>query len=156
MRAWSRRLVMVAVMALVLPGAALAQSFATFPKSKVEIVTQAGKRHAFAVEVATSYEQLAQGLMYRRSLAADAGMLFDFGENKQVTMWMKNTLIPLDMVFLGADGKVVGVHERAVPGSLETITSPGAVKGVLELNGGTAERLGIKPGDRVLHPLFGR
>lgn len=153
---WRLHWLMVALLVLVVQGPVQAQVFATFPTSKVELVTQAGSRHAFAVEVATTYEQLAQGLMYRRALAADAGMLFDFGQTKPVSMWMKNTLIPLDMVFLAADGTVTGVAERAVPGSLETISSPGAVRGVLELNGGTAARLGIKPGDRLLHPLFAK
>jgi uncharacterized membrane protein (UPF0127 family) len=151
---WSRWL--VAVLLFMVQGAVQAQGFTAFPTSKVEIVTQAGRRHTFSVEVATTYEQLAQGLMYRRTLAADAGMLFDFGQTKPVSMWMKNTLIPLDMLFLAADGKVAGIAERAVPGSLATISSPGPVRGVLELNGGTAARLGIKPGDRLLHPLFAK
>lgn len=159
--AWSRRgVVALAVGALVLFGAALGPAAAREPQafahSKVEILTGAGVRHAFAVELATSDEQLAQGLMYRRSLPADAGMLFDFGYPREVGMWMKNTLIPLDMLFLAADGRVVSVAERAVPGSLEVISPPEPVRGVLELNGGTASRLGIHRGDRVLHPLFGR
>lgn len=135
---------------------AQAQGMSSFPRSKVEIVTQSGGRHGFTVEVATTYEQLSQGLMYRRTMAADAGMLFDFGEDKPVSMWMKNTLIPLDMVFVARDGRVMGVTARTIPGSLEVISSPGPVRGVLELNGGTAERLGIRAGDRLIHPLFAK
>lgn len=155
---WSRRWVMAAMMVVALVplsrGVAQAQGMASFPHSKIDLVTQGGAHHGFSVEVATTDAQLSQGLMYRRSLAGDAGMLFDFGDVKPVSMWMKNTLIPLDMVFLGTDGRVLGVAQRAVPGSLEVISSPGPVRGVLELNGGTAQRLGIRAGDRVLHPLF--
>jgi Uncharacterized conserved protein len=158
--AWSRRRVLALIAgALVVHGSGAARAEArepqAFARSKVEILTQAGARHVFAVEVATSDEQLAQGLMHRRSLAADAGMLFDFGVSRPVSMWMKNTLIPLDMVFLAADGTVVGVAERAVPGSLEIISAPVPVRGVLEVNGGTVSRLGIRRGDRLVHPLFG-
>lgn len=125
-----------------------------FPRSQVEIVTAGGRRHIFTVELATAPAQLQQGLMFRTKLAANAGMLFDFGEVRPISMWMKNTLIPLDMLFLGADGRILGIAERAVPGSLAVIASPGPVKGVLEVNGGTAGRLGLSPGDRLLHPLF--
>jgi uncharacterized membrane protein (UPF0127 family) len=137
------------------PAAARAQSMVAFPQSRAEIVTAAGAHHKLAIEVATTPDQLTQGLMYRRSLAADAGMLFDFGAAKPVSMWMRNTLIPLDMLFLAADGRVVGIHQRAVPGSLEVISAPEPVRGVLEVNGGTAQRLGLAVGDRVVHPLFG-
>lgn len=147
----------VAVMALAVWGAsgAPAQTLVTFPKSRAEVVTQAGKHHAFSVETATTHEQLTQGLMFRPSMPADAGMLFDFGADKPVSMWMRNTLIPLDMLFIAADGRVVGIRERAVPGSSEIISSSEPVRGVLELNGGTAQRLGLAAGDRVVHPMFG-
>lgn len=150
--------VMAVVLALLWQGAAQAQGqgISSFPRSKAEIVSQSGARHGFTVEVAATSEQLSQGLMYRRTLAADAGMLFDFGEDKPVSMWMKNTLIPLDMVFVAHDGRVMGVAQRTVPGSLEVISSPGPVRGVLEVNGGTAERLGIRAGDRLVHPLFAK
>jgi uncharacterized membrane protein (UPF0127 family) len=83
-------------------------------------------------------------------------MLFDFGEDKPVTMWMRNTLIPLDMLFIANDGRVVGIKERAVPQSSDIIAAPEPVRGVLELNGGTAQRLGLSAGDRVVHPMFDR
>jgi uncharacterized membrane protein (UPF0127 family) len=127
---------------------------ATFPQDRLVIET-GGKRIEFAVELAESPEQRAQGLMYRKMLAADAGMLFvEPGEREQL-MWMKNTLIPLDMLFIRADGTIHSIHERAVPRSEATISSRGPVKSVLELNGGTAARLGIKPGDKVIYRAFG-
>ena len=92
--------------------------------------------------------------MNRRSLPAEGGMLFDFGVERPVAMWMKNTLIPLDMLFIAADGRIVDVAERTVPMSLEVIPSPVPVSAVLEVNGGTAERLRIKPGDRLAFPQF--
>lgn len=152
--AMARRTMMAAALAAVVSGTALAQSLVTFPTSKAEIVTQAGKHHAFTVELASSPQQLTQGLMFRRTMAADAGMLFDFGAPRPVSMWMRNTMIPLDMLFLAEDGKVVGFKERAVPGSTEVISAPEPARGVLELNGGTVQRLGLAVGDHVVHPMF--
>lgn len=150
----TRRILMAGLVSAVLAAAMPAMAQAVFPRSQVEIVTAAGRHHVVSVELATSAEQLAQGLMHRKSMAADAGMLFDFAQTRPVSMWMKNTLIPLDMLFLGPDGRILGIAERAVPGSVAVIDSPGPVRGVLELNGGTASRLGLVPGDRILHPLF--
>jgi uncharacterized protein len=127
---------------------------ASFPKSKLVIETASGK-YNFNIELALSQPQMAQGLMFRRALAPDAGMLFDYGEPQPIAMWMKNTLIPLDMVFIGKDGKVVDFHERAVPLSLDTIEAKVPARAVLELNGGTVARLGIKVGDTVHHAFFG-
>ena len=93
--------------------------------------------------------------MFRQSLAPDAGMLFDFNAPSPVSMWMKNTFVPLDMLFVDAGGHIVNIGERTVPGSLEPVTAAAPVRAVLELNGGTAARLGIRPGDRVLFPIFG-
>jgi uncharacterized protein len=128
---------------------------ASFGKSDLTIVTAAGRQH-FTIEEAKTAQQMMQGLMYRPSLAADAGMLFEYDHPQPVSFWMKNTLIPLDMLFIGADGTVLDIHERAVPLSLEAISSDKPVLGVLELNGGTVSRLGIKRGDRVDHPLFSK
>jgi uncharacterized membrane protein (UPF0127 family) len=147
-----RRLAAILFYALVLAVPAAAQ-LETFPTGEVTIDT-AGGPHKFAVEIATTPAQLEQGLMFRRHLAADAGMLFDFGVPTRATMWMKNTLIPLDMLFVGADGRIVNIHARAVPGSLEAIAAAAPVRAVIELNGGTADRLGIRPGDRVVSPIF--
>ncbi|OAN55959.1 hypothetical protein A6A04_10365 [Paramagnetospirillum marisnigri] len=142
------------LMLLVLTGPpALAQSV-TFPTSHLDLVTDQGRRHSFRVELASSPDQLAQGLMFRRSLEPDAGMLFDFGQSRPVSMWMKNTLIPLDMLFMDRRGRVVHVEEFAVPGSLIPRGPNEPILGVLELAAGTARRLGLKPGDRVEHPMF--
>ena len=144
--------------AILAPAAAYAQApggLVTFPTAPLDIQTSDGKRHNFKVELATSPEQRTQGLMFRRTLGPDAGMLFDFGHTEPVAMWMKNTLIPLDMLFIGSDGTVINIAQRTVPGSLTPIPSAKPVRFVLEVAGGTASRLGIKPGDKVLHPLFG-
>ena len=93
--------------------------------------------------------------MFRRTMAPDAGMLFDYKTPIVATMWMRNTLIPLDMLFVDAQGRIVNIHERAVPQSLDVIAAAAPVRAVIELNGGTAARLGIVPGDRVQHPIFG-
>ena len=93
--------------------------------------------------------------MYRRDLAADAGMLFLYERAGRHSMWMRNTLILLDMLFIARDGRIVHIAQRTVPGSLETISSEGPVKAILEVNGGTAARLGLQPGDRVRHRAFG-
>lgn len=122
--------------------------------SELTIESSAAGRHRFQVELATTPEQRAWGLMFREALAPDAGMLFVYAGERPVGMWMKNTLIPLDMLFIDGAGRIVNIVERAVPGSLKIIPSAGPVKGVLELNGGTAARLGIMPGDRVVHPMF--
>ncbi len=124
------------------------------PTSKLVIATAAG-RHTFTVELAANPQDRARGLMYRRSLAPDAGMLFDYGAPLRISMWMKNTFIPLDMIFISADGAISHIVQRTVPHSLATIEAPMPARAVLEVNGGTAARLGIAVGDRVRHALFG-
>jgi len=109
----------------------------------------------FSIEIARTPEQQQFGLMFRNKLAADAGMLFIYAQPQRIAMWMKNTLIPLDMIFIGADGRIVNVAERAVPQSTAPIYSDGVAVAVLEVNGGTAARLGIKSGDTVLYGAFG-
>lgn len=122
-------------------------------RGNLEIVT-AGGAHRFVVEVAASQADRARGLMFRREMAANAGMLFDYGTEQPVSMWMKNTYIPLDMLFISRQGRVVNIAQRAVPHSLRPISSAAAVRAVLEIVAGTAERLGIKPGDQVRHAIF--
>jgi uncharacterized membrane protein (UPF0127 family) len=140
------------IAALFLFGASPSEAqLATFERSELTIVS-GGKRHLFQIELAISAEQMAQGLMFRRQMAPDAGMLFLHREERELSMWMKNTFIPLDMVFIAADGRITRIAQRTVPQSLATISSDGPAMAVLELNAGTAERLGIKPGDRVEHP----
>lgn len=119
-------------------------------RSELFIESQ-GQRHRFMVELADTDERRMIGLMFRTQMAPDAGMLFDFKRDEPVAMWMRNTLIPLDMLFIARDGRIVNIGERAVPRSETTIMSQGPVRFVLELNGGTAARLGIRAGDRVEH-----
>lgn len=126
----------------------------TFERDQLGIATAGGEQH-FAVELAVNSEQRAQGLMYRPRMAADAGMLFLYPAARPVAMWMKNTLIPLDMLFIGDDGRILHIAERAIPGSTATISSMQPARAVLELNGGTAARLKIQVGDRVLYRTFG-
>ncbi len=146
---------LIIALCLAQAGPARAQStLANFERGELEIETGDGTRHVFQIELATTPEQKSQGLMFRRSLAPDGGMLFIYPSVRTITMWMRNTLIPLDMVFIAADGRIVKVAQRTVPMSLATISSGGPAKAVLEVNGGTAARLGLKPGDRVLHPAF--
>ncbi len=138
-------------------GRARAQSVddgVTFEKSSLVIVS-GGREIKFTVELADTEPRREHGLMFRKQMGAYEGMLFDFFKEQPVTFWMKNTLIPLDMVFIAADGTVRHVHANAVPMSTDTIPSEAAVRGVLEINGGTARLLGIKPGDKVKHPIFG-
>jgi uncharacterized membrane protein (UPF0127 family) len=111
--------------------------------------------HRFTVEVADTPGAVQQGLMFRETLAPDAGMLFDFGVSRPASMWMKNTLIPLDMLFIQEDGLVVAIARNAQPHSLRSISPGVPVRGVLEIPGGRARELGIEPGDRVIHPVFG-
>ena len=117
-------------------------------------IESASGTHRFIVELPRTPDQMARGLMHRRQLAADAGMLFLYPADRAITMWMKNTLIPLDMLFIASDGRIVNIVERTVPLSLQVIESVGPARGVLEINGGTARRLGIESGDRVRYPAF--
>ena len=119
----------------------------------LEIVTKSGV-HVFAVEMATTEEEKTTGLMYRKELADGKGMLFDFSPEQEVSMWMKNTYISLDMIFIRADGRILRIAENTEPMSTKIIPSRGLAKGVLEVIAGTAQKYGIAPGDRIAHPLF--
>lgn len=119
-------------------------------------IVSGDKRHAFQVEVMRTGEQRARGLMHRRYMPADRGMLFDFARVEPVAMWMENTFIPLDMLFIRADGTIARIAENTEPLSQRTIPSGEPVLSVLEINGGVSKTLGIKPGDRVEHALFKR
>lgn len=119
----------------------------------LEIVTRSGVQ-VFSVEVAKTDAEKATGLMYRKELAEGRGMLFDFSPEQPVSMWMKNTFISLDMIFIRADGRVLRIAEDTEPQSTKIIPSGGPAKGVLEVIAGTARKYGIAPGDRVAHPLF--
>ena len=154
-RAAERRLpAFAAALALLTGGIAAAGEETTDHLSPLAIETASG-RHEFQVELARTPEQRARGLMFRRELAEDRGMLFDFGAARPVTMWMRNTYIPLDMLFIEPDGSILRIEHDAQPLAEAIIPSGGPVKAVLELPGGTAARLGIRSGDHVFHPIFG-
>jgi uncharacterized membrane protein (UPF0127 family) len=136
---------------VLIAGAVYAQAFET-----LSITTQGGQRQTFKVEVARNEADRTQGLMFRRSMPADQGMLFDFGRVESVSMWMQNTYLPLDMLFIRADGTIARIAANTEPLSTRTIPSGEPVLSVLELNAGMAAKLGIKPGDRVEHPIFKR
>lgn len=149
MKMWTRRGVLAAgLLAAALPAAAQLVGFATSP---LAIETADGKRHAFTVELALTDRQQMQGLMFRRSLAPDRGMLFVYDRDHPLAMWMKNTYIPLDMLFLKADGRIINIIENVPPETLDTRPSEGPARAALELPAGTAARLGIRAGDRVVH-----
>jgi uncharacterized protein len=141
---------LAALVALFLAAGALAQA----QKFEPLTIVSGSARHAFQVEVMREEADRAQGLMYRRSLAPDRGMLFDFGRVEPVSMWMKNTYLSLDMLFIRPDGTIARIAADTEPLSTRTISSGEPVNGVLELPAGTAARLGIKAGDRVEHPMF--
>lgn len=119
------------------------------------VVSKDGARHDFTVEIARTPVEQEVGLMYRKELAPGRGMLFEMGKPAEKTaFWMKNTLIPLDMIFIAEDGTIVKIHANATPQSLTAISSDQPVTGVLEIAGGEAEKMGIKAGDKVDYPYF--
>lgn len=120
---------------------------------KLEFVTKSGT-HAFSVEVMRTPDQQAKGLMFRRFLPDDRGMLFAFRRNEPIFMWMKNTYIPLDMVFIDRKGAVVSIAADTEPFSERTIPSGGPAWAVVELNAGAAAKIGLAAGDKVRHPEF--
>lgn len=111
--------------------------------------------HVFTVEVADDNEETSYGLMNRESMDDDKGMLFDFGQPREPAMYMKNTLISLDMIFIDTEGRIEMIAHKTTPGSLRTISPGVPVKGVLEINGGLSQTLGLEPGDTIQHPIFG-
>lgn len=152
LRRSAARVLFVAALASAAPAGADEISFAVSDLW----IDSAGERHRFRVEIAETPAQQARGLMFRTEVATDAGMLFDYGSPRPVTMWMKNTLVPLDMLFIDADGAVVRIERWTTPLSLDSISSGAPVVAVLELRGGAADRLGLAAGDRVSHPIFDR
>jgi hypothetical protein len=118
----------------------------------LSIETAAGGTHAFDVEIVSTPQEMAVGLMFRQQMAPDAGMLFVYPSARETSFWMKNTLLPLDMLFVGDDGIIHHIAERTVPLSTTPVPSHGPTRAVLELNGGTSDRLGIAAGDRLVWP----
>jgi uncharacterized membrane protein (UPF0127 family) len=121
----------------------------------LEIASKSGV-HVFAVELAVTDEERARGLMYRRSVPDSYGMLFDFKRDQEVTMWMRNTYVSLDMIFIQSDGRIRRIAENTETESDKIIPSGGPVRAVLEVVAGTARKLGIEPGDRVASPILRR
>ena len=119
----------------------------------LEIASKNGV-HVFAVEMAVTPEEQSKGLMFRKELPEGQGMLFDFHREQEATFWMKNTYVPLDMIFIRADGRILRIAENTEPLSTRLIPSGGPVRAVLEIIGGSARKLGIAPGDRVASPIF--
>ncbi len=147
-------------LALLMPTLAAAQPGVDRPQPRLAeepmvIVTRDGTRHAFRAEMAIQPNEQMVGMMFRTTMAPDEAMIFDWGAPRESSMWMRNTLIPLDMLFVAADGRIHRIHERAVPQSLATIDSRGPVRATIEVPGGTAERLNLRVGDRVLQRIFG-
>ena len=134
-------------------GIALAPAIAQEGLEPLDIVTASGPHH-YIVEVMRTDAAREKGLMFRKFMPQDRGMLFDFQAERQVMMWMKNTYLPLDMVFIDHAGKVVGVAQNAEPLSETVIPSDAPAYAVLELNAGAAAKIGLKPGDRINHTLF--
>jgi uncharacterized protein len=131
-----------------------AQDTAKLRVEPVTVETQRGKE-IFKAEIADTPALRQQGLMYRKEMAPDEGMLFDFGAPRPVQMWMRNTYISLDMIFIRKDGTVAAIGANTEPLSEAIVGVEEPVKGVLEVVAGTAARIGLKPGDRVIHPIFG-
>jgi uncharacterized membrane protein (UPF0127 family) len=159
-----RRVLALALVALALVGGGLAvspaQAWQAKPKPAVasrldivEILTSRG-RVKFTVELAITKAEQARGLMFRKSLAPDRGMLFPYKPPQRAAFWMKNTLIPLDILYVAPDGRVLSIARNAVPHDETPIPSGGVIGGVLEIPGGRAAQLGILPGDRVLNKIF--
>jgi len=147
-KGWLAAVLVVAGMAVAI-GSVRAASF-----QPLEIVTRNGVQ-VFSVEMATTEQEKQTGLMYRKELADGKGMLFDFNPKQEVSMWMKNTYVSLDMIFIRADGRILRIAENTEPMSTKIISSQGPARAVLEVVAGTAQKYGIRPGDRVAHPLFG-
>ena len=156
----NRRTLLAALIAAPLLGMAVARAAEPtgpqpeLPKEKLTIVTKAGVRLDFNVEMALTAEQQEVGEMFRPTVPADGGMLFDWGTARPSQMWMKNTLASLDMVFINPDGTIRAIAEQTVPRSLAVVDSRGPVRATLELAAGTTAKLDIRVGDTVHHRLF--
>jgi len=156
-----RAAALLVAVALLAPVATLASTaspllpLSAFPRERIAVETRSARRHVFEAWRADTPETRAQGLMFVKQMRADQAMIFVYEPAQQVGMWMKNTLIPLDMLFVDDGGCVVKVHERARPGDLDTIVAEVPVVLVVELAGGTAAALGIARGDRVVRPDAG-
>lgn len=149
-----KKLLLISSLAILAP-AAFAQSEAIFmPEGPLTIETQSGPV-TITAEVADEPDEIATGLMFRESIAENRGMIFDFGTPREPNMWMRNVEFPIDMVFMDADGTVLAIVAHAQAHSERHINPGFPVKGVLELADGQASGFGIRPGDRIVHEIFG-
>ena len=147
--------VLLLVLAVVLDAApARAQDAVTFDRTELTIVTAGGARHQFKVDWAKTWPQKSRGLMFRKEMPVDHGMLLDYDPPSEASIWMRNTLIPLDLVYIRADGTIESIYLGAKPHDETPRPSKGPVRAVLELNAGVARLLGIQPGDKVEHAIF--
>jgi uncharacterized protein len=149
----NRRLLLLAPFVAALALLAGAWQTHAADSSTLEIVSKTGV-HVFAIELAVTDEQRARGLMFRREVPEGHGMLFDFKRDQEVSMWMENTYVSLDMIFIRADGRIARIAENTQPLSRAIVSSGGPVRAVLEVVAGTARKLGLAPGDKVAHPMF--
>jgi len=149
----ARRSLVALAAAVFLVSGAQARTVAKTAHEPLEVVTDHGRAH-FQVELADDTAERERGLMFRKTLAPDRGMLFDFKTPREVAFWMRNTLIPLDIIFIRPDGRVLSIAREATPLSETPIPSGGTVRGVLEIAGGRAAQIGLMPGDRVRHRIF--
>jgi len=149
-----RRLV-IALSALLLLGPAASGRLGAAELQTLTVASKTGT-HEFTVEMALTEAEKARGLMFRRALPEGRGMLFDFIREQEVSFWMKDTPISLDIIFIRADGRIRRIASNTQPQSERPIPSRGPVRAVLEVIAGTAKKLGIAPGDRVMHPIFRR
>ena len=143
---------MIASLAACQPSASNAVELGQSPAGLEQVpltITSNGQVRRFTVEIAKTSEQQSMGLMYRNKLAPDRGMIFPFDPPRDASFWMRNTLIPLDMIFVRADGSIANIAANTVPYSEEPVPSDGPVAAVLEIAGGRSAELGIKPGDKV-------
>jgi uncharacterized membrane protein (UPF0127 family) len=142
------------VFAVLFAGQVRADELLTFARDELVIESADGSRHQFSVELALTPQQRAQGLMFRQEMAADEGMLFLFDREAPRSFWMKNTYLPLDLLFIDSRGVVVSISRDAVPHDESSIASGAPAAAVLELNAGTAVALGLAPGDRIVYRAF--
>ena len=149
-------LVLCASLAMAQGIASIGTPSAHLLRQNIVIQSRNGARHLFHAELAQTGADWEKGLMFRRSLNADAGMLFLFPKAQRQTFWMKNTFIPLDMLFIRPDGTIISIHPNAVPQSLQPISSVGEASAVLEINGGETSALDIQAGDIVIDPVHFR
>jgi uncharacterized membrane protein (UPF0127 family) len=145
---------LLALLLLLVPPAVAADGVTRLPTEPLVIDMAGGGKVTFETEIADDDAERSRGLMFRRSMQEHEAMLFIWPAPYEVGMWMRNTYIPLDMLFIAADGKIVHIARETVPHSLDVITAGQKVLAVLEISGGAAARFGISPGDQVRHRFF--